>query len=130
MSEDLKNQIKRFLSDIDQIPELDILDNIDIEEIDLDNPFDSIRDMLEESNAFDIEVIYYERAITYLSKNDPSLRNSLQLAYHLGFNLINVNSELLASILASEKTREEFYELKPQIDNFFEQLEIEDEDGE
>jgi hypothetical protein len=40
----------------------------------------------------------------------------------------NLNSEILASLLASKLVREEFYELESEINDFFEELEEEEEE--
>ena len=41
----------------------------------------------------------------------------------------NLNSEILASLLASKLVREEFYELEDEINSFFEKLEEEEKIG-
>lgn len=56
------------------------------------------------------EVIYYSRAMEYLSENDPSLRKSLDLASEYGFSLDNLSSELLATILMQSELSEELDE--------------------
>ena len=65
------------------------------------------------------EVIYYETAIEYLLKNDPSLRDSIDLAKNLGFELHQINSELLATLYQQENMHEELEDLKPQIEAIF-----------
>ena len=35
----------------------------------------------------------------YLSENDPSLSESIEIAQDMGYDLSNINSELLATIL-------------------------------
>jgi hypothetical protein len=79
--------------------------------------FEEVRDLLEENNAFNVEIIYYSEAMRYLMQNDNSLRNSLELAADFGYELKNLNSETLASLLASENARNEFYELESEIIN-------------
>lgn len=91
---------------------------------------DDLRDAIEDGNGFDIEMIYYSNAIDYLQNNDPSLRESLSIAQDLGYETKNLNSEILASLLASQNSREEFSELESQIDAFFEELNAEDEEEE
>ncbi len=44
------------------------------------------------------EIIYYARAIEYLSKNDPSLMESLELAHEYGYAVEKLNSEVLATL--------------------------------
>lgn len=113
----LKNKIELFLKSL-EIDNLEIMDYIDIDNIEMDSPFDSIYEMIADNNGFDIDIIYYSNAIEYLSKNDSSLKESLNLAYELGYEIDNINSELLASILATDKVREDFCEYKHEIDEF------------
>jgi hypothetical protein len=91
--------------------------------------FDEIRDILDNNNAFDIEIIYYGTAIEYLQKNDPSLRESLGLASEMGFSMDKLNSETLASLLASENTRIEFEELESEVSDLIAEL-LEQEESE
>jgi hypothetical protein len=79
--------------------------------------FEEVRDLLENNNALNIEIIYYSDAMRYLMQNDNSLRNSLDLAADFGYELKNLNSETLASLLASENARNEFYELESEINS-------------
>lgn len=106
MNEEIKNKIEKFLAELNT--EVDILACVDIEEIALDDAFDSILEMIEDSNGFDVEIIYYGRAMEYLTDNDTSLQESLALADDMGFDLKSLNSEILASLLASENARESF----------------------
>lgn len=122
----MKTKIENFLSDLST--EIDVLNLINIDDIDYWNAFDSIYEMIDYNGGFNIEVIYYSNAIEYLSENDPSLMESVELAYDMGFSLNDINSELLASLLASQKTREEFYELEDEINDFFLELEEEEEE--
>ena len=114
----MKSKIENFLANLKT--EIDLLSLVDIDNIDMSNPFDSICKMIEDNNGFDIDVIYYSNAIDYLSKNDPSLKKSLNIAAELCYEMQNLNSEILASLLASKLVREEFYELESEINDFFE----------
>lgn len=111
-----------------------ITDYVNIENIDIENAFESIQETIEENGGFDIDIIYYSNAIEYLQENDPSLRESLEIASDFGFELKNLTSEVLASLLASQNVRSEFYELQSEIDEFFEdlcdELEAEEEETE
>lgn len=76
----------------------------------------------QEDEIFNEEIIYFSNAIEYLKENDPSLRNSLELASDLWYDPKNLNSEILASLLLQEDLRTEFFD-------FIERLESEiDED--
>ena len=124
METTLKNKIEEFLKSLN-IDNLEITDFIDIEEIDLNNPFDSIYDLIDSNGGFNIEIIYYSNAIQYLKENDPSLRDSLEIASEFISNIRSVNSELLASLHASNRVREDFSGLENKINNFFEELQEE-----
>ena len=65
---------------------------------------------LQENGYFNEEVIYYSSAIRYLKDNDPSLNESLELATEYGYSTENLNSELLASLHASKKKEDQFWE--------------------
>ena len=43
--------------------------------------------------------VYYDNATNYLSRHDPSLQNSIELAADLGYNLKDLDSCKLANIL-------------------------------
>ena len=124
----MKTKIENFLSELNT--EIDILNLIDIDNIDYNDAFYSIYEMIDGNGGFNIEIIYYSRAIEYLSENDSSLIDSLELASEFGYSCENLNSEILASLLASKLVREEFEELEDEINNFFENLEEEDEEEE
>ena len=40
----------------------------------------------------------------------------------MGYNLKSLNSEILASLLASENSRESFYECRDEIEDFFKDI--------
>jgi hypothetical protein len=96
--------------------------DIDLTSIDFDineiNNFNEFYELLVENNLLQVDIIYYSDAINYLQKYDNSLRQSLELAEELGYNLSSVNSELLASILASNNLQEELFNYSTEIDNF------------
>ena len=124
----MKTKIKDFLSELST--EIDVLNYVDIDNIDHNNAFDSIYQMIEDNNGFDIEIIYYSNAIDFLAENDPSLQESLEIASDYGYEANNLNSEILASLLASKLVRDDFYELESEITDFFEDLEEEEEEEE
>jgi hypothetical protein len=79
--------------------------------------FEEVRDLLEDNNAFNVEIIYYSKAMNYLMENDASLKDSFRIAREYGYELKDLNSETLASLLASENARNEFYQLENEIIN-------------
>lgn len=92
------------------------------------NSYEDLRQAIEESNGFDQEIIYYASAIEFLQKNDPSLKESLELASEYGFEVGNLNSEILASLLATEYVKQDFTELESEITDFFNELNEEEEE--
>lgn len=120
MNEEIRDKIYEFLKSLST--EIDVLYHVDIDEIDLDDPYESIYSMIEDGNGFDVDIIYYQNAIEYLMKNDNSLYDSLAIAYEYGYTCNNLNSEILASLLASQNSRDEFYNLKCKIEEFFDEI--------
>jgi len=112
---------EEFLKSLN-IENLDLMDFVDIQDIDLNNAFESIYDMLDEKDAFNIEIIYYYNAMEYLKEHDNSLNESLNLAAQLCYEVQNLNSETLASLLASQNARNDFYKKEEEITNFFNSL--------
>jgi hypothetical protein len=89
--------------------------------------FESMRDTIDDNGGFNVDVIYYSVAIKYLAENDPSLQESIGLANEYGCTTENINSELLASLLASQNARIGFEELRTEIEDFFEELQEQEE---
>lgn len=115
-------QIVDFLTEIENDTKIEILNNIEFTDIDYENVFDSIYTAIDENNGFNIEIIYYSNAIEYLKLHDNSLMKSIEIALDFGYELKNINSELLASLLASQNSREQFYNYENEINNFFNTL--------
>jgi len=103
-----------FLEELDQNDPEDCYNSIDSEDC-----YNSISKELEENGFFDIEFIIYYDAIEYLQENDPSLKESVAIASERGFTLHDINSELLASLLAGQKAIKIFQSLKDEITEFF-----------
>lgn len=122
-------KIEDFLRGLN-VENLDVLEYVNAEEVNnYDDVYNAIN-MYVDANGFDVEIIYYASAMKYLTENDTSLRESLEIASDMGFEVKNLSSEVLASLLASRKCREDFQELEREIDNFFDNLEDDDEDEE
>jgi hypothetical protein len=119
------NKIEHFLTALDNIDNLDLPYFLSepIASGDLTS-FDDVLNYLQDQGAFNVDVIYYSDAIKYLQEHDPSLRISLEMAEDLGFSIGDLSSEMLASLLASQNVRDEFYELEDQFDEFFDELEM------
>ena len=121
-------KIEDFLRGLN-VENLDVLEYVDVDEV---NSFDDVYEAIDDANGFDVEIIYYASAMKYLTENDTSLRESLEIASDMGFEVKNLSSEVLASLLASQRCREDFQLLYDEIKDFFDDLEDyeEDEDDE
>lgn len=64
------------------------------------------------------DISYYSKAMDYLSEYDPSLEESLELAYNLGFDLQGLTSETLATLLYQQKLTDELHDI--DLSKFFE----------
>jgi uncharacterized protein YaaR (DUF327 family) len=113
-----EKQITEFLKSL-HIDNVDIMDFVNIDEIDHDNPAESIFDMINDNGGFNVDIIYYSNAIEYLKRHDNCLTESIEIAIEYGYTLENINSELLASLLASKKSMIDFWDYQDEINNFF-----------
>ena len=128
-TENTTARIEAFLNSLDAKIEINdnLINYVDIEDIDFSDAFNSIYEMVYDNGGFDIEIIYYANAIKYLQENDASLQESLEIAAEYGYELKNLNSEVLASLLASRNSQENFYDIKEEIEDFFAELEEEED---
>jgi hypothetical protein len=113
-------QIQDFINSLDGKTDIDIVYYCSTEDIESSN---DIYEAIEENGGFDGEVIYYFNAIKYLSENDPSLNQSMSIAYEYGYKTKDINSELLASLLYSQDLREQYSNIESEIEDFFNSLE-------
>ena len=104
ISEQLENNINEYLTDEER------------EEV---QTFDDLYDILNDTDFFTVDIIYYFRAMEFLKEHDPSLSESLELASQYDYRPNQLNSELLASLLASEMHREKVHSLEEQINEHF-----------
>ena len=111
-------QKEKFFNKISEELEFDIMDYIQDYELEDINDYDELEEKLEDERAFDIEIIYYVKAMEYLMEHDTSLSESMEIADEYDYDTKNINSELLASLLASRNAREEFYDLQDEIEEF------------
>ena len=95
MTNKTTTEIKNFLKDLQETTKIDLSDDLqncfddnELQDLNQDNPldcFNDLYDMLDEKGHFNIEIIYYSKAIEYLSNNDASLSRSLELASDMGY---------------------------------------------
>ena len=100
----------------DYLEDICVSDYLNDEELEDIKDAEDLFEELNDSSAFDIEIIYYSRAMDYLAENDFSLSESIEIAVEMGYELENINSELLATLHASEKAKEDFWLIKNDID--------------
>lgn len=117
----LKSKIEDFLRSIN-INNVNIVDYVYINQIDTDNAAESIFDMIQDNGGFNVEIIYYSNAIEYLKRYDNCLTESIELAIEYGYTLENINSELLASLLASKNAMSDYWDYQNEINEFFNNL--------
>ena len=120
-----KHALIDFLNGL-HIDNLYLSDYISLDDIDEHIDFDSLTGLIDDNNGFDVDIIYYSNAIEYLSNNDASLHKSLELASEYGYELKDLSSELLASLLASQNCREDWNGNESEIENFILSLEWND----
>jgi uncharacterized protein (DUF1786 family) len=118
-------KIEKFFSEEIKMNHIDIMYYVDADEV---NSFDDVYEAIDNDRGFEVEIIYYRDAMEYLMERDTSLRESLEIAHEFGYTPDNINSELLASLLASKECREEFMSYEDEITEFFNSLDEEDEE--
>jgi hypothetical protein len=82
-----------------------------------------IEEFLKSLNIDNLEIMdYVDIEEIDLSNAFDSIYGQIDDAGGNGFTLENINSELLASLLATQKVSEDFYDKETDIDNFFNSL--------
>ena len=113
-----KKKINEELKDLFKGTELE---DLDFEYIEAETSKELIEGMEEQIN--ENEVIYYSNAMEYLSENDASLKESLEIADELGYSPKDINSELLATLLQQQNMREELNNLEKDIEEIYSKYE-------
>ena len=65
------------------------------------------------------QIIYYYEAMKYLTREDSSLSQSLEIASEYGYTPKNLNSELLATLLYQQNLTNQWYEISKQVEEIF-----------
>jgi len=86
-------EITEFLSELD----FEIKESMTTEEVE-----EELNNLISEH-----EIIGYGPAIEFLSNEDASLTESLELASEYGFEIIGLNSEILATLLMQDRMRDD-----------------------
>ena len=87
---------------------------------DLENAKDFERYFEElEYSTHQTECIYYSNAMKYLTEHDTSLNESLEIASKMGYEVEDLNSELLATLLMQRKESEALYDAKDDLEDLY-----------
>lgn len=102
-----------------------LLENIDVypsesELLELET-VGEVEEHLQDSDYFNVEIIYYSKAMDYLHEHDTSLHRGLELAQDMGYQPADLSSEILASLVASEVVREEFADIRDDIEEILDE---------
>ena len=76
-------------------------------------------------SIYETEIIYYSKAIKYLANNDPSLSASIDVALEAGYELDEVNSELLATLLFQREQMSDWWSVASEVEEIFNNAEEE-----
>ena len=91
---------------------------------------DSIDEAAERYISEHCDIIYYSNAIDFLQKHDPSLTDSLDLARDYGYDIGSLNSEVLATLLNEQFMRQEWYDMRDDVESIIDDIEDEYDDEE
>ena len=80
--------------------------------------FDDFNDKVYEAISYE-DVIYYSEAMKYLTREDCSLSDSLEIANEYGYDTKDLNSELLATLLYQQRLQQQWYEISDQVEELF-----------
>lgn len=83
--------------------------------------FESYFEELEYS-THQTECIYYSNAMKYLTEHDTSLSESLEIACEMGYEVGDLNSELLATLLMQRKELEALYDAKDDLEDLYDEF--------
>ena len=72
-----------------------------------------------EYSTHQTECIYYSNAMKYLTEHDNSLSQSLEIASEMGYEVEDLNSELLATLLMQSKELEALYDAKYDLEDLY-----------
>lgn len=89
----------------------------DFDEWDIDNIMEKLQDAIMEN----YDIIYYSRAMEYLSDNDSSLTRGLCIASEYGYEIDKLNSEILASLVHREDMESDLRHIKNDIQELLDQ---------
>ena len=105
---DISNKLQKLAED----------NNFDIDLANLYYNEDTFNDFCDKVNdaIMQEEIIYYYEAMKYLTREDASLSQSLEIASEFGYTTENLNSELLATLLYQQNLTNEWYNISNQVE--------------
>jgi hypothetical protein len=74
------------------------------------------------------QIIYYHVAMEFLKNNDPSLKDSLEIADSLGYSPAQLSSETLATLLHQQQLSEQLSAITSAIQDIFYEAEESNEE--
>ena len=106
------------MNKLERLKELVRNNNLDI---DMDYIYDENKDFDQLNEdviqyIHESEIIYYSKAMSYLSENDNSLYESIKEAIREGYPIEKLNSELLATLLYQQNFTNEWYNISEQVE--------------
>lgn len=115
MTKKTMQQIREFSESINMAT---MWEHITVQEFNDCENTEDLREALEENEYFDVRIIYYENAINYLRDNDPSFKRAFELAQEYGYKVWDLNSEVLASLVATDDLYEQWNKKEQEIQDF------------
>ena len=104
-----------------QLREIEEVEMFDVDMESLHEEGDTFKDFCDkvDSEIMNKEIIYYSNAMEYLSREDSSLSESLEVACEYGYTTGQLSSELLATLLYRRKLSQKWYEIEGQVERLF-----------
>jgi len=113
----LKQRIREIYDENPKYHDIDIDAIIgEIESVDSIYELDDLNELIWDTTILQEEFIYYYDAMKYLTENDPSLTESFEIASEYCFEPKNLNSCILAGLLASRQNEEDWHNLARELD--------------
>jgi hypothetical protein len=111
-----KKQIENFLQSLET--EVDVLEWVEIDRIDMNDPFESIYQMIYENKGFNMR-LKSENAEKFLAENDTAEIKIMAIALAYGYSAKDLTAKSLADLLYTLKTLSKFLSMQDKINNFF-----------
>ena len=77
---------------------------------------------IERSISEQCEIIYYSRAMEFLSEHDPSLHEAMDCAEEYGYSPKDLSSEILATLLNERYMRNAYWECRDEIQDILDSI--------